>query len=103
MLLRPEKLAFTRVVFALYYTGLDITNTIVGVPHYDYSISNIPQNPILIIKAPILAFAWLSASLYIAFQLRAFVQLEAPWGNAGAPAGGRIFTHVHLRGLCERF
>ena len=30
-----------------------ITNTIVGVPYYDYSHYSTPQNPILIIKAPI--------------------------------------------------
>ena len=37
--------------------GLKITYTILGLPYYSYSIYNGPQNPILIIKAPILGFS----------------------------------------------
>ena len=35
------------------YRGLNIANTILGVPYYDYGYTG-PQNPILIMKAPVL-------------------------------------------------
>ena len=38
---------------AFLYRGLNNTNTIWGDPQYNYGFNNIPQNPLLIIKAPI--------------------------------------------------
>ena len=51
----PLKGSIRGSIVGFYNIGAEIvTDTIVGVPYYDYSIINGPQNPILSIKAPIL-------------------------------------------------
>ena len=50
--LKPQALCLLRSrVVGLNIGALLITNIILGVPYYAYSIINGPQNPILIIKA----------------------------------------------------
>ena len=59
----PEPPAFAGE--RLVNTGAIITYTILGAPYYKYSIFclNIPPNPILIIKAPIVVVFSMSESL----------------------------------------